>query len=232
MPLPAAASRVASATSPRASPEYAAAACRGRECKGMHVTHVPWRAARALRGCRLVARAQRGAQGEAQARRPALSSHPRRRCRRHAGGGTLAQLGALALPPGGIARQPLCCGGHLDQSRALGVSNTWLPARLPAHPPACPPARTPARRQGCSPHYCSPHCSPLPSFHPLDWPHSCACSFAGAAARTARHNTAPAGLIPKWLAFTQQPALFDRAFQRVFHRASGAWGALHAMGGC
>lgn len=32
------------------------------------------------------------------------------------------------------------------------------------------------------------------------------------------------GLIPKWLAFTlaQQPALFDRAFQRVFQQASAA----------
>jgi translation initiation factor 2-alpha kinase 4 len=33
------------------------------------------------------------------------------------------------------------------------------------------------------------------------------------------------GLIPKWLAFTltQQPALFDRAFQRVFHKVPPGW---------
>ena len=36
------------------------------------------------------------------------------------------------------------------------------------------------------------------------------------------------GLLPKWLAFTltQQPALFDRAFQRVFHKVRR--GGAHA----
>jgi len=36
------------------------------------------------------------------------------------------------------------------------------------------------------------------------------------------------GLIPKWLAFTltQQPALFDRAFSRVFHQVGGCWWVL------